>query len=319
MEPCTHHNCFAHEDATCALGHLNLATCPALKTTLSKTGAAPVQSDDVLLPWSGEPMGVYDLNFVTGRVKPTTVGIFGPESAGKTTVLGAWYLLLGRGLLGNPPAGFCGSYSLGGWEAVASSLRWEPGQKPTFPPHTTSRGGRAPGMLHLAFRADDGERRELIFADAPGEWFQKWAVDAASEEAEGARWIAEHADVVLLVADSEALSGAKMGTARSAFQLLAQRTAAGRRGRPVALVWTKADLPVNPAMGDRIRQAIRKEIPDAAEFSVSVFSKDGSNPMDGFQRLFDWVMTYRRPGVELPVAASGSKDPLFVYGRRSHG
>ena len=319
MEPCPHHNCFAHEDSTCALGHLNLALCPDLKKSQGGASAPIVNSDDVLLPWSGDPMGVYDLNFVTGRTKPVTVGIFGPESAGKTTILGAWYLLLGRGLLTDSAVRFSGSYTLSGWEAVASSLRWAPGQKPTFPPHTTSRAGRSPGMLHLSFRVDPGESRELLFADAPGEWFHKWAVDAESEEGEGARWIAQHADVVLLVADSDGLSGPKMGTARSNFQLLAQRTAAGRRGRPVALVWTKSDVAVDSAMADRIRQAVRKEIPDAVEFSVSVLSKDSASQIPAFKQLFDWITAYRRPGAQLPPAESAGHDPLFVYGRRKHG
>jgi hypothetical protein len=44
-----------------------------------------------------------------------------------------------------------------------------------------------------------------MFADAPGEWFQKWAANRDSADGAGARWVAEHADVFLLVADCEAL------------------------------------------------------------------------------------------------------------------
>ena len=42
-------------------------------------------------------MGLVDLGFVTGRGKPIVVGIVGSQNAGKTTLLAAWYLLLGRG------------------------------------------------------------------------------------------------------------------------------------------------------------------------------------------------------------------------------
>ena len=170
------------------------------------------------------------------------VGIAGPQNAGKTTLLGAWYLLIGRGALTDSERQFAGSYSLAGWEAVAGSLRWAPGQAPTFPPHTTSRSGRAPGLLHLAFREDDSFRpNDLLFTDAPGEWFQKWALDRDSAEAAGARWVADLADILLLVADREGLAGESMGAARNSIQLLARRMAAERRGRPIALVWTKSD------------------------------------------------------------------------------
>ncbi len=115
-------------------------------------------------------MGESDLNFVSGRVKPITVGIVGPESAGKTTILGSFYLLLGREALMTEDYVFSNSYTLMGWEAVAASMRWKPGpMSPRFPPHTPSGEARAPGTLHLAFRRKDGPLRDLLFADAPGE------------------------------------------------------------------------------------------------------------------------------------------------------
>nr|WP_205619519.1 hypothetical protein [Alcaligenes sp. HPC1271] len=193
----------------------------------------------MLLPWSGLAMGEVDLNFVSSKAKPIIVGIVGPESAGKTTILGALYLMLGRGALTTGTSFFSNSYTLAGWEAVATSLRWKPGQLPSFPPHTPSGAARAPGMLHLAFRHEDGALRDLLFADAPGEWFQKWAINEQDDSAEGARWIARHADVILLIADRQALAGSKMGTARNDFQLLAQRAVAEARGRRLVLVWTK--------------------------------------------------------------------------------
>ncbi|MCJ2106267.1 hypothetical protein MKK70_12935 [Methylobacterium sp. E-041] len=265
-------------------------------------------------------MGRADLGFLAGRARPIIIGVAGPQNAGKTTLLGAWYLLLGRGAINIEGRQFAGSYSLAGWEAVAGSLRWNPGQPPTFPPHTTSRAGRAPGLLHLSFR-DTQQAKELdyLFTDAPGEWFQKWAVNRDSPEGVGARWISDRADVLIIVADREALSGENMGSARGSLQLLARRIAAERRGRPVALVWTKSDVEIAPEMERAVRGAVRDGMPDAAEFSVSIVS-DGAATAGtgvGLLDLLAWLLKILRPCVELPPPPATRNDPLFLYGARS--
>ncbi|MCZ4097415.1 TRAFAC clade GTPase domain-containing protein [Streptomyces sp. H39-C1] len=282
-----------------------------------KATSAPEPTDDVLLPWSGSALGLADLAFVAGRARPRIIATIGPQNAGKTTMLGAWYLLLGRGAADLRAGQFAGSFSLAGWEAVSNSLRWAPGQAPSFPPHTTSRSGRAPGLLHLSFRAEQKKQpTDYLFTDAPGEWFQKWAVNKGGSEAAGARWIAEHADVLLLVADREALSGATMGSARNALQLLAARVADERKSRPTALVWTKSDVPITPGMEDSVRQSVFGPMPGAGEFSVRITSGDtGERQADGsLASLLDWALTSRPPCAVLPPVPSASDDPLFMYG-----
>ncbi|WP_172432518.1 TRAFAC clade GTPase domain-containing protein [Metapseudomonas otitidis] len=259
-------------------------------------------------------MGEADLNFVSGKIKPITIGIVGPESAGKTTILGAFYLLLGRGALTTDANVFSNSYTLAGWEAVATSLRWKPGLPPSFPPHTPSGAARAPGMLHLSFRREDGSLRDFLFADAPGEWFQKWAINEQAADAEGARWIARYADVTLLIADREALAGPKMGTARNDFQLLAQRAMAEARGRRMALVWTKGDVDVAPAMEAQIRKAVVSGSSSIPEFTVSVYPQ--ADAAEGFRELFNWILSTKRLGVNLPTAETSGHDPFFRFGRR---
>jgi hypothetical protein len=257
-------------------------------------------------------LGLVDLGFVAGRSKPLVVGIVGPQNAGKTTLLAAWYLLIGKGQIpGNRQ--FAGSYSLAGWEAVASELRWAPGHAPSFPPHTSSRGGRAPGLLHFDFRHDNGEHRSYVFADAPGEWFKKWAMN--NDGSSGARWVSEHADVFILVADCEALTGSSKGTARGSFQLLVHRLAAERGTRPVALVWTKSHIKVASEMEKVIREVVSGAITDFAEFSVSIeSSRDGIN--DDFLELLNWILNVRREQVLLPEVCTTSTDPLFKFGSR---
>jgi hypothetical protein len=317
MDKCPHHDCFADDNTTCTLGYLKRGLCPEWKRIENPTVTANSSSDEMLLPWSSLAMGESDLNFISGRIKPITVGIVGPESAGKTTILGSFYLLLGRGALTTEDNVFSNSYTLTGWEAVAASMRWKPGpQPPRFPPHTPSGKARAPGMLHLAFRRKDGTLRDLLFADAPGEWFRKWAINQDASDAEGARWIARHADVTLLIADRQALSGLKMGTARNDFQLSAQRAIAEARGRPLALVWTKGDVEVSAAMEAQIRRAVASVSPTVPEFTVTVAPRDGADAVNGFRRLFDWIIKTKRSGVELPVTQVSGHDPLFRFGRR---
>lgn len=317
MKKCPRQDCFAPE-TTCDLGHLSLADCPALQGQATTTSSDLPDSDGALLPWSGSALGLVDLGFIAGRAKPIVVGIVGPENAGKTTLLAAWYLLLGRGFGKNAVRRFAGSYSLAGWEAVAGALRWTPGVPPNFPPHTSSRGGRAPGLLHLAFRLADNRLRDFLLTDAPGEWFQKWAVNREAAEAIGARWVADHADVFLVIADREALSGEDMGQARGALQLLARRLAAERRGRPVALVWTKTDVSIAPEMETAVRHTVQRLMPDAVEFSVSVISPAGEpgGSGSGLLELLDWTLGSRRALTALPGSNATSTDPLFIFGAR---
>lgn len=315
---CSRPTCFAPE-TTCDLGLLDRSKCAAWKGRDEVSGTqGEAASDELLLPWSGSALGLADLGFVAGRQKPLVVGIAGPQNAGKTTLLAAWYLLIGRGLAGTEKHRFAGSYSLAGWEAVASALRWTPGQQPSFPPHTTSRGGRAPGLLHLAFRGAERQTRDYLFADAPGEWFQKWAVNRDAPEGEGARWVAEYADVFLLIADRAALSGPSMGSARGSLQLLARRLAAERAARKVALIWTKSDVSVAPEMETAVREAVLGLMPDAVEFSVSVVPNAEGAPDkgQGIIELLDWTLEVRRERLSLPSVIATSADPLFMFGAR---
>jgi hypothetical protein len=147
--------------------------------------------DAFLLPWSSNSLGIVDLQFIAGRSKPLLIGIIGPHNAGKTTLLTVLYLLLSQGWRVKGRR-FVGSYTLGGWENLAHSLRWTPNQGPHFPPHTPNDAGRLPGLLHLAFRRDDGVLEDVLLTDAPGEWFERWAIDKGAPNLDGARWISSN-------------------------------------------------------------------------------------------------------------------------------
>ena len=316
MRKCTQKTCWP--DAGCSLGHLDLSTCPGLSALPTEARDSGANTEGVALPWSGSALGLGDLGFVAGRRKPFLVAIMGPQSAGKTTLLGAWYLLLGRGLPPGEALRFSGSRSLTGWEVVASSLRWEPGSVPPgFPPHTTSTSARIPGLLHLAFRGQRGQQREYLVTDAPGEWFQKWAVRTDAADGEGARWAAEHADAFILIADRDALAGPEKGAARTGIQLLARRLAGEVRGRPVAFVWTKCDVAISEEIEDAVREAVLRVLPTALEFSVSVMrGGDGTEDADGLLAILQWIVSLRRPGVRLRDAGGYQMAPDFGISRR---
>lgn len=317
MAECPRETCFWPE-ATCNLGYLDSSECPVLKA------GSPTKQDDrpmpdaVSMPWSGGVFGLADLGFVAGRGKPMVLAIIGPQNAGKTTMLAAWYLLLGRGYSPDDELRFSGSYSLAGWEDVASFLRWQPGSNPpTFPPHTSSQRTRIPGLLHLVFKRDGDRRKDYVMTDAPGEWFRNWAVNRDGPHAEGARWAAKHADAFLLVADREALAGHERGAARTEIRLLARRLADELQGRPVALVWTKTDIEITEDMERTVRSAVIRSMPSTEEFSVSIMSEpDVSDTGQGLLHLFRWVLNVRRPTVRLPEPASDYRDPAFVFGAR---
>lgn len=315
MSACSRPSCFA-PDCSCDLGYVDHTKCSSWRARGEEgSPSSVVEANSLLLPWSGSALGLSDLSFVAGPGKPMVVGVVGPQNAGKTTLLAAWYLLVGRGLVCSEKRRFAGSYSLAGWEALAGSLRWNPGNSPNFPPHTSSRGGRAPGLLHTSFRGGSGDLRSYLFADAPGEWFQKWSMNRDAPDAEGARWVAEHADLFLLIADRQALAGERRGSARSALQVLARRLAAERTGRPVALVWTKVDVSIAPEIESAVRDAVLNLMPDAREFLVSVSgSSDTENKGQGLLELLDWVLDIRRARLSLPPPQVASLDPMFMFG-----
>ena len=318
MAECPQKTCFWSDGAGCSLGYLDPSDCPALKAAPAPKQDSQPSPETVAMPWSGGVLGQTDLGFVAGRNKPIVLAVIGPHNAGKTTLLGACYLLLGRGHRPNDVLRFAGSCSLAGWENVASPLRWKPGPvSPTFPPHTTSTTARNPGLLHLAFKHDHYHRTDYVITDAPGEWFRKWAIQRDDSDAEGARWAAEHADAFVLVADREALAGSHMGTARSGIQLLARRLADELRGRPVALVWTKSDVPISDEMAKAVRSAVLKLMPETPEFSVTIMrNPDEPENVQGFLNLLAWVLNIRRPTVRLPEPAAANSDPLFRFGAR---
>ena len=97
----------------CRFGESTPGVCAAWLKTNGKAVAKDTadEAGHTRLPWAGAAMGTGDLGFLTARCDPKLIALIGPHNAGKTTLLGAWYQLLGRsGKIG--PQRFAGSYSL---------------------------------------------------------------------------------------------------------------------------------------------------------------------------------------------------------------
>jgi hypothetical protein len=191
------------------------------------------------IPWHANAMGALDLDFIKSKRQPFIIGVAGPPDAGKTTLIAAIYMLL-RGGKSIGEYTFSGSYTLLGWEKLASSLSFNSHKKVYFPPHTSSNTARVPGLLHLELRNNRNQPLDLLFTDAPGEWFVNWSSNSETKDSQGAKWIDDHADAFILVADSHAFN-TRIGKARNTLMKIVGRMKNTHQNRPVSLVWTKSD------------------------------------------------------------------------------
>ncbi len=68
-----------------------------------------------------------------------------------------------------------------------------------------------------------------------------------------------------------------------------------------------------------MRTAVMDQMPDAAEFHVSIVSpeRDTKGAGTGLVELLDWTLSIRRECALLPTLSRASDDPLFLYGTRS--
>ena len=266
-QPCRHEACFV--DTACALGHHSRSDCEhwIQPEPQSPQPATPPSVAEV--PWNSYALGTADLAILAGRGQPLVVGLIGAEGSGKTTLLAFLYMwLLEHGEM--PGWTFAGSWTLGAWESLVQHSRWTAEPPPSFPPHTSS-AGRVPGLLHLTLRSRHGLVRDVLFTDAPGEWFTFWAKAPDHDEAAGARWVVQHSHVILLLADRSALSNeATLPQARRAARDLTERLGARASHASIGFTWTKTDVDLPASIHEMIERARSLFVPDSEIWGTTI-------------------------------------------------
>tara|TARA_R110002012_G_scaffold178236_2_gene343247 strand:- start:5404 stop:6366 length:963 start_codon:yes stop_codon:yes gene_type:complete len=311
---CSHDSCFP--DTTCALGHKNRLDCehwiggaqPPKQNLESAENEARDSASDI--PWNGYVLGTSDLAILGGRGRPAVIGLIGPPNSGKTSLLTYLYMwLLEHG--GVAGWSFAGSWTLGGWESVVQYSRWTSEPPPSFPPHTSS-SGRHPGILHLMLRSKvTGRLRDVLLTDAPGEWFNQWSRTPNSSSSEGARWVIERADALLLLVDTGALSDhEKLPATRRATRDLMERVGAQTSCR-TAVVWTKDDVAAADAVTNIIEAASFEFMPTAQTMRTTI------KEPETIEACFVWAIeaaTAKLP-VQIDPELRLSQDPFLALRR----
>lgn len=265
---CPEDHCYVSTLGHCRDGFTPPVRCPRL-TEHETPPSVSVSAHG--LPWSGLALGTDDLELVSAGGRPRLIALVGLAGAGKTTALATMWMRLRRGarLAGLTLAG---SYTLSGWHGISRHLSFPPEGSRVFPPHTTATGNREPAMLHVALRGAKS-LTDVFITDVPGEWFRQWAEDRDAVPA--ATWMAERADLFVLMSDSQALSGSGRGRARADYLTLADRVADECRNRPVLPVRAKADVALTDEMNKQLESAERHHFSRAA-VPMSVYPADGS-------------------------------------------
>lgn len=311
---CSKEHCFVLDDR-CLMGEDDPKTCEFFNLETPNEASTEVAATTPALPWGGNAFGLADLSYLASLSRPRLVGIIGPHNAGKTTLLATIYLLLHRGD-GPIAATFSRSLTLGGWEAIATNLRFDGWSGPTFPAHTTMREARVPGLLHLGLRnrQTDGLLNDLVISDAPGEWFRRWAINEAASDVQGARWIAEKSDGFIIVLDSGALSGSGSGATLNIYQQIFERVKKHAGQRPIHIVWTKSDIQMPAEIRARLQERLEAIFPDAPASSVSIKSlSEDESVRSKYMDLLKWMLSLNKASRGPIEKARRTNDPFLCY------
>ncbi|MGI4871722.1 MAG: TRAFAC clade GTPase domain-containing protein [Janthinobacterium lividum] len=282
---CTKEGCPAALSKHCLLTN-ELSECPNWQpaNTKSKSKASPVanpQPDGTdtdkqpsrkvpgerLVAWSGEALRLPEIELVSRQGAPVILATVGHADAGKTTFLGLLHTLLLRGR----PLGhytFVRSLTLLGWEKLAAAWRFKGGEVRGSTP--TPDDPDYYSLLHWTLRQPDQRLREVLFPDAGGEVFSRWAIEATDPTAANVRWIEKNADAFLFFVDCRALAE-RQNPAFIQVIKLATRLRDNLNGRPVLVLWSRADYlsAVSPEMQAKVTKQLQLRFGFYTSFEIS--------------------------------------------------
>jgi hypothetical protein len=275
--------------------------------------------DGLLLNWHSNAMGELDIAWLNVKRLPLIIGVIGPADAGKTTLLATLYMLL-RGGKSIGDYTFAGSYTLLGWEKLAHPLSFNMHKKIYFPPHTSSKEARLPGLLHLALKDKNDNLQDILFTDAPGEWFTNWAKSADAPESKGARWIDENADAFVIVSDTKAFSES-IGASRRVLVSIAERMKNTYQNRPTVLAWTKATFEIDNTIKTGISERVKKNLSDVKVFDTAVIdiNEETAYLLDNILEIFSHLITekYSQKNKK-PIVSTTNTDDFFFSIRNNY-
>lgn len=320
---CTKEGCYAPDDFCLELAGPLHEQCQFFAKADAKEASAKTAKRLAAarsMPWTGEWLWPEQLDLLTHRGTPRIIGLVGSSGAGKTTYLAMLYSLLFNGKrIENWD--FAGSYTLNGWELQAKTLQVQEDGTVRNPDATPSDKDFY-SLYHLALR-HDGFLHDILFADSSGEVFSKWSDNVNDPAAENARWIYGNAHAFLFFVDCEAIIEQR-GKARRDIVQVAEQVKSGLRGRPVVIVWSKADLAEN--MRENIVEAIKRSLsetfPGAISLEISNYSKSDSDQLCHINNIgvAKTVLDLLVNPQPLRIApASIQTDDLFFLYRGSYG
>jgi len=314
---CSKDSCFPDETGCNDEGFPNVTNCPHYNKVDTKSETDIAEEENIYrIPWTGNSFGLTDLNYLTASSKPILIGITGAASAGKTTFLASLYCLVRNGeKIGD--YSFAGSLTLSGWEHIAWYLSWKHNGDLQFPPHTSSSDGRMPGLLHLAMKNEKEEKIDLLFTDAPGEWFDNWTTNVNAENAKGAKWVHDNCDAFLLFADCEMLISLKRGIAKRQISSVADRLLDNIKNRPLGLVWSKSDISIPKDTKKQIRSTFElNPLKYFSEFETSLKEGKANIFHHNICNSIDWLILSLQSNKNTnPKIASNKPEDMFLSKR----
>ena len=318
MYKCTNPECGLEDGMSCDKGHFDLKDCKFITITeeVNEQLIDDPSSSTYKVFWSGIHLGFKGLQKLSDVRKPLIIGIVGPAEAGKSTLLLSLYLqILGGKKLSF--GDFWASYTLESWEALAKNSRFSsPLSTPDFPLRTPRGDARTPGFLHLSFRDENDVIRDIIFIDAPGEWFNQWATNP--NLAQGADWVITHSDLLIVASDSEKLSHKDTkirGGTRNDISSIFDRLKDYPYAKHIALIWTKAEE--NNNVPETIRDLITRNLNSVNFCPKSIHSCSIAQPDEMFNIINELISNISVEPTEIADHILGNS--IFESFRGSHG
>jgi len=303
-------HCFANADPVASCANLTVSVVSEKKEKKSSN-----QKNEII-SWTGEYLVPEDLKLISACSSPYIIGVVGPAKAAKTSYLGMLYTLL---LNGRFPSSFhfSNSYTLNAWEKLSFGLRFHQG-KVLFPEATPSNPDFH-SIYHLGLK-NDTSLKDVLFADASGEVFGQWAMNANDANASSVRWIHSNASSFIFFVDSVALIN-RRAEAKEEILDIANRLKQNLGKRPVAIVWSKADRisEIRPNIKSSLQEELKNIFGSQStenEVSNYTFQDPDEKCHENNLAVLNWLMDQMgeksNTTIELEIP-TGSRDTFLNY------